>query len=126
MRLLKFIPISLLIGITIYTWSLLLPNYSPTLWHILGLLLLILNLFFFKYSVEKGHLLTFFLLLLGTFGLCNFTFLIVESSYFIRISSLKINFPSINPNILFILILYIFVNNDILKKYIEKIRDYLI
>lgn len=124
MKLLKFIPLGLLIVITSYTWYLLLqPNYSPTIWHIIGVFLLVINLLLFKHSIERGHLFTCLLLLLGTFGFCNFTFLIVENSYFIRISTLKISFPSINPNVLLIFILYCFLNIDILKKYFIKIRD---
>lgn len=127
MKLLKFIPIVSLTVITTYTWYLLLqPKYSPTIWHISGLTLLILNLFLLKYSTEKGHFFTFLLLLIGTFGFSNFTLLIIESSYFIRISNLKISSPSINPYILPILIVYCFVNYDVLKLCFERLRVYTI
>lgn len=123
---LALIPLAIVAGLLIYTWSIILFTDIIAVWrHYVGLLLFLpLPYLLFK-SFKIGLLATGIYLILGTFNLFSITPSIDTTIFSLKIGSMELSTPSLQLLLLGLLILYCIVNfNSFVTIYVDyKVRD---
>ncbi len=124
-KIVALIPFFGLLVPILYCWHELWANdYIPFFKHIAAIVLILINAIVYLLSFKKGIWMTGLVLLLASFSLIAITTEITESSFFIKMGSLKISFPTINYLSLFLVVLYCVINRREVKEGMLKIKQW--
>lgn len=121
---LSIIPFAIIFTLISITWiTLIYNNLNPTYKHLLAVILVILNLIAYlkNYLIALG--ITGIIILLGVFSLISFNVELISNSFTLKIGSLILRTPQLNKYSVLILIIYIIINRNILKKFISRIFE---
>ena len=114
-KLLLLIPLAIIAGFLIYTWTnILFMGFDSNWRHYVALGLFVLLIYLYFKSFKKAILATGLYLLIGTCNLLTLTPSVTTDSYGIRIASLEIATPMFQLLSFGILVLYSILNFDTL------------
>ncbi len=114
-KILLLIPLTIIGGLLIYTWSTILFTDIMATWrHYLTIVLFIVLIFLFLKNFKRTILATAFYLILGTCNLLTFTPSVTFNSYGLRIASIEIWTPTFQLLSFGLLILFSILNFDTL------------
>jgi hypothetical protein len=123
---LALIPLVLVAGLLIYTWTILLFTDAVAIWmHYVALLLFLPLAWLHFKNFKMGLLFTAIYLILGAINLFSLTPAVITSSYGLRIGEAELWSPTFQPISIVLLILYAILNfNAFITIYVDyKVKD---
>lgn len=124
-KIIAMLPFVILCCFVFYCWyELISKGYIPTTKHIIALILTLANVGAYFWNYKKAVIMTGIFLFMATFTLVAINVELVENSFFFKVGSMKIAFPSVNFLSFYLLLFYCLVNYKSLGSFLTNLLKF--